>query len=394
MPSSFPILTLKAGNEVHLKNRHHSIFKNAVQTFPDCEDGSIVRVEDSRKAFLCFATLNRKAYICGRVISFEEGEPMAIIRKNIERAIDLRRRLVMAADTTAFRLINAEGDLIPGLIVDQYGSVVVIQLTTLGMDKLRPWIVDMLFGLLKPSAIFEKSTSSARKKEGLNDREGWLKGKVEGKIQIQERGIKYFIDLAGSQKTGFFLDQREMRTLVRSMAKGRTVLDVCSYVGGFSVNALLGGAKTADAIDYDAAAIARAREHVALNKLPAALFGAYKEDAFLFLRKIPLPRTYDFIILDPPAFAKRSSDLEQAKHAYTDLNRLAFMALPPGGLLLTCSCSYQMDPTLFQTVVFHAARQAKREVKILGRHRHALDHPVNLYHPEADYLKSLLLWVE
>ncbi len=394
MATSFPVLILKAGHEVHLKNRHCSIFKTAIQTFPQCEDGAIVKVCDVRNAFLCYATINRKAYICGRVIGFEEGDPMEIIRKNIERAVAMRQKMVATADTTAFRLINAEGDGIPGLIVDQYGPVVVVQLTTLGMDKLRSWIVDTISALVKPAAIFEKSTSSARKKEGLQDREGWLKGKMNTKIEVVERGVKYLIELAGSQKTGLFIDQREMRSLVRSISKGRTVLDVCSYVGGFSVNALLGGAKTADAVDYDAAAIARAKEHVAINKLPAAIFGAYAEDAFQFMRKIPLPRQYDFIILDPPAFAKRSSDLDQAKHAYTDLNRLALQVLPPGGLLLTCSCSYQVDVQLFQTLIFHAARQAKREVKILERHRQAFDHPINLYHPEADYLKSLLLWVE
>jgi 23S rRNA (cytosine1962-C5)-methyltransferase len=169
---------------------------------------------------------------------------------------------------------------------------------------------------------------------------------------------------------------------------------VCSYVGGFSLNALAGGALAADAVDYDTTAIAQAKKHMEMNGVDLSRFGSYSEDAFDFLRRKPLPRPYDFIILDPPAFAKRSTDLEPAKKAYTDLNRLAMEALPAGSLLLTCSCSYQMDPQLFQTVVFHAARQAKRFVRILHRHRQAIDHPVNLYHPEVDYLKSLLLWVE
>lgn len=210
----------------------------------------------------------------------------------------------------------------------------------------------------------------------------------------KERGLQYLIDLVGSQKTGLFLDQREMRAMVKQFAKGRTVLDCCSYVGGFALNALAGGALAADAVDYDKDAIAHATKHMEMNGIDLSTFGSYAEDVFVFLRRRPLPRPYDFIILDPPAFAKRSSDIEQAKKAYTDMNRSAMSALPAGSLLLTCSCSYHVDAQLFQTIVFHAARQAKRNIRILQRHHQAYDHPVNLYHPEADYLKSLLLWVE
>ncbi|MDD4628148.1 MAG: class I SAM-dependent rRNA methyltransferase [Candidatus Peribacteraceae bacterium] len=392
--NQFPVLTLKAGSDVHLRNRHHAIFQTAVQTFPAVEDGSIVEVRDSRGDFLCYATLNRQAYICGRAIAFEKGDPLIALRKLIEHAVALRKTLFATEDTTAYRLVNAEGDGLPGLIVDRYNDILVIQLTTLGFDHLRTWLADTLMELLKPKGIFEKSTGPARKKEGMEEEEGWVRGKGEGTVEVKERGIKYLITLEGSQKTGLFLDQREMRSLVRNFAKDRTVLDCCSYVGGFSVNALAGGALHADAVDYDAAALARATEHVQLNGFGADRFSSSAEDVFNFLRRRPLPHPYDFIILDPPAFAKRSSDLDPAKKAYTDLNRLAFQILPPGGLLLTCSCSYQINAEIFQTIVFHAARQAKRSVQIIQRHRQALDHPVNLFHPEGDYLKSLLLWVK
>jgi 23S rRNA (cytosine1962-C5)-methyltransferase len=391
---AYPVLILKRDREAHLKNRHHAIYSSAVLRFPNANDGSIVEVRDADGRFLCFATLNRNAYICGRAIAFEEGDPLASIRRTIERAIDLRRRFVIAPDTTAYRVINAEGDALPGLIADLYGDVLVLQFTTLGMDRLRDWVVEQLQDLLKPRAIFEKSTGLARKKEKLLPREGWIKGEVKGDIEVLERGVRYLIALEGSQKTGLFLDQREMRALVRSFAKGRTVLDCCSYVGGFSVNALLGGALAADAVDYDEAALKRVQEHARINGCSPDTLGTYREDAFNFFRRSPLPRTYDFIILDPPAFAKRSSDLLPAKRAYTDLNRMAFTALAPQSLLLTCSCSYQVDAVLFQTLVFHAARLAGRSAKIISRHRVALDHPVNLYHPEGEYLKSLLLWVE
>lgn len=394
MSQTYPILILKPGRDPHLKNRHHAIFQTAVSVYPDCPDGSIVEVQSSGKQFLCYATLNRKAYICGRAIAFEKGDPLEQLKATIQRAIDLRRQFFKKEDTNSFRLVNAEGDGVPGLIVDQYDKVLVVQLTTRGMDILRPWVSKTLTEMLKPIAIFEKSAGPGRKKEGLEGVEGWLSGKGPDTITIKERGLKYLITLMGSQKTGLFLDQREMRSLVKRFAEGRTVLDCCSYVGGFSLNALAGGAKAADAVDYDKAAIARASEHMKVNGIDMKKFGGYSEDVFQFLRRETLPNKYDFIVLDPPAFAKRSTDIDRAKHAYTDLNRMAMEALPKGGLLLTCSCSYQIDQQLFQTIIFHASQQAKRSVRILQRHHHAYDHPVNIYHPEVDYLKSLLLWIE
>jgi len=394
MLQTYPILTVKPGLEVHLRNKHHAIYRSAIRTEPQCSPGCIVEVQAHDGSFLCYATYNPKAYICGRAIAFKQTEPLAQLREQMEKAITLRKQFFKNEDTDCFRLINAEGDAIPGLIVDEYAGVLVMQLTTLGMEKLRDWVSDTLRELCTPVAIFEKSTGAARKKEGLDGREGWIGTPGPEVIPIKERGLIYHIALAGSQKTGLFLDQREMRSMVRQFAKDRTVLDCCSYVGGFSLNALAGGALAADAVDYDDVAIGRAKEHMQLNGVPADRFNGYAQDVFDFLRRKPQPRPYDFIILDPPAFAKRSSDLEQAKKAYTDMNRMAMEHLPAGGLLLTCSCSYQVDATIFQTIVFHAARQARRNVRIIQRHRMAMDHPINIYHPEVDYLKSLLLWVE
>ena len=400
--SAFPIIILKPERDWPLRNHHHAIYKTAIGKLPEIKNGGIAEVRSSNGDFLCYATVNIHAYITGRAISFEEKEdPMLVLRRNIERSIDLRRRLISLEDTNAVRLINAEGDGIPGLIVDQYGDVIVLQITTLGMDRLREWIVDLLWNICKPTAIYEKSTSTARKNERIDPVEGWVRSVAgsgsgaDSVVFIHERGLKYEINLEGSQKTGLFLDQREMRSLVRSFAKGKTVLDCCSYVGGFSVNALKGGAIAADAVDYDTAALEQAKKHVEMNGMEMSRFGSFAQDAFDFLRRKPLPRMYDFVVLDPPAFAKRSTDVEDAKRAYTDLNRMGMEALPKeGGLLLTCSCSFHIDPVLFQTIVFHAARQAKRSARILLRHRQAIDHPVNIYHPETDYLKSLFLWIE
>ncbi len=390
----YPVLQIKPGADVHLRNRHHAIYRSAVERAPST-DGVIVRVVGSDGKFLCYATYNSKAYICARAVAFEDSDPLVQMRRLIERSVELRHSFFSREDTNAYRLVNAEGDGIPGLIVDQYNRTLVVQLTTLGMDNLRDWVTKTLLEICDTDQVFEKSSGSGRKKEGLEPKEGWLHGEASGSIPVVERGLKFAIELTGSQKTGLFLDQREMRSLVRILAPGRTVLDVCSYVGGFSVAALAGGALSSDAVDYDTGALAAARRNAELNGIDAGKIATYDQDAFDFLRRDPTPKAYDFVILDPPAFAKRSSDIEQAKHAYTDLNRMAMQILPKsGGMLLTCSCSYQIDVPLFQTIVFHAARQAKRTVRILHRHRQAFDHPVNIYHPEVDYLKSLLLWVE
>ena len=390
---AYPVLTLKPGRDAPVKNRHHTLYRTAFES-TDVENGSIAEIRSSEGEFLCYATVNTRAYIAARAIAFEEGDPLLILRRTMKQAIDLRSAFFSDPDTTAYRLINAEGDGVPGLIVDRYGDTVVVQLTTLGMDRLRPWLVNTLADLCNATKLFEKSTGASRAKEGLEPKEGWLRGKGDDRIIIKERGLQYVISLAGSQKTGLFLDQRNMRSLVRSLAPGRTVLDVCSYVGGFSMSALAGGATFADAVDYDDEALERAQEHATLNGFTADQFTTYSEDAFDFLRRAPLPRSYDFIILDPPAFAKGDEDLSIARGKYTDLNRMAMQALPAGGLLLTCSCSYQITPEIFQTLVFFAALQAGRTVRILQRHHLAYDHPVNLFHPETDYLKSLLLWIE
>lgn len=391
---NYPILQLKPGKDASLRSRHHAIMPAAIGSAAEVEDGGIVEVRSASGEFLAFAFYNAKANIAGRAFAFAPGDPLLQLKASIERAIESRSALKADKGTDCWRLVNAEGDAVPGLIVDQFGPVLSVQLTTLGMDRQREWVLDLLMNLVKPEAIFEKSSGTAREKEGLGDKEGWVRGKAQGTVTVKERGLRYLVDLEGGQKTGLFLDQREMRTLVRTLSAGRTVLDICSYVGGFSVNALAGGALAAVAVDYDKSAIARAQEHARINGFAQPQFETSSEDAFHYLRRVPKGAAFDFIILDPPAFAKRSQDLEPAKKSYGDLNRMAFQILPPGGLLLTCSCSYQMTPDLFQEVVFQAARSARRGVKILSRHRQALDHPVNLFHPEGDYLKSLLLQVD
>ena len=294
--------------------------------------------------------------------------------------------------TNARRLVNAEGDGLPGLVADLYDDVLVLQVATLGMERLKPLVVDHLAAALKPRAIYERSDLPARREEGLGDVEALLAGEAVEKVRILEGGIPYWVVLTSGQKTGFYLDQRESRRLVRECAAGRRVLNTFAYTGSFSVCALLGGAVRADSVDSSAPAMALARENFELNGLPADAGLFVTADVFEFLRGPALD--HDFIILDPPAFAKKRTDVVAGCRGYKDINRLALQRVRAPGLVLTFSCSHFVDEGLFQQVVFQAAHEAGRRVRILQKHRQAFDHPVNIYQPETAYLKGFLLYVD
>lgn len=384
---------LKPGREVHARNRHPWIFMGAVGSAPEFENGDILPVHTAYGQFIGYAYFNKGQSIMGRMVSFSEQDPLDSIRESILSALTLRKQYV-PADTTAYRLINGEGDNLPGLIVDQYGKVLVVQINTLGMEKLKPMVLEILIAEIKPKAIYEKSNSPTRRKEGLEDVSGWIHGKATEPIEVLEHGIAFKVYFSKGQKTGFFLDQREMRQLVKNFSKGKTLLNCFGYTGGFSAYALSGKAKRADTLDLDPDAIAAAQENITLNGFSGKNSAFYCEDVFRFLSGQTLPHTYDFIILDPPAFAKRASDIPNATRGYREINRMAMQHLPAGGLLLTSSCSQHIDVQAFQTIVFQAAKDANRKIKILSNHLLAVDHPVNLFFPEGDYLKSLLLYVE
>jgi 23S rRNA (cytosine1962-C5)-methyltransferase len=310
----------------------------------------------------------------------------------VERALKLRATLFDPAVTNARRLINSEGDGLPGLVADMYAGVLVVQVATLGMEKLKPLVIDLLSAALKPRSVIERSELPARKEEGLEPAEALLAGEPADRVRVLEAGIPYWVGLAKGQKTGFYLDQRESRALVRQFAAGRRVLNAFSYTGSFSVCALLGGALRADSVDTSAVALELAQENFELNGLPADSGLFFTADVFEFLREPALD--HDFVILDPPAFAKRRTDVVAACRGYKDINRLALQRLRAPGLLLTFSCSHFVDEVLFQQVVFQAAHEAGRRVRILQKHRQAFDHPVNVYHPETAYLKGFLLYVD
>ena len=385
-------VVLKPGRDKAIRNRHHWIFSGAIRDLPDFEDGEVLPVHGAGGDLLGHAYFNRKSSITGRMIAFGSEPPEAAVRHSIERALALRAKLFDPAVTNARRLINAEGDSLPGLIADLYDDVLVLQVATLGMEKLKPLVVDILDGALRPRTIFERSDLPARREEGLDETQALLAGEPVERVRILESGVSYWVGLTQGQKTGFYLDQRESRKLVRECAAGRRVLNAFAYTGSFSVCALLGGAVKADSVDSSAAALALAQDNFELNGLASDSGMFFTADVFEFLREPALD--HDFIILDPPAFAKKRTDVVSACRGYKDINRLALQRVRAPGLVLTFSCSHFVDEGLFQQVVFQAASEAGRRVRILQRHRQAFDHPVNIYHPETAYLKGLLLYVD
>lgn len=384
-------LILKKGKEKPLLNKHHWIFSGAVHMLPDCKNGEIVPVHSFDGLFLGQCYVNKRSSITGRMLSFDDGDVYQTIKKRIQEAYTLRNSLFDFSKTNAYRLVNAEGDFLPGLIIDRFNDHLVIQIGTLGMDKLKPFIVKTLQELIQPKCIFEKSLMPSRKDEGLEPLQQVLAGELSNLVQVTENGVRFLIDILHGQKTGFFLDQRGMRELVREHSDGKKVLNCFSYSGGFSAYAAAGGALSVDSVDISAGAIDLSHQNMALNSItcPAKFIEA---DVFEFLRHQPM--NYDLVVLDPPAFAKRQKDIIPACRGYKDINRIAMHRMPSRSLLLTCSCSYYIDEALFQKVIFQAAVEAGKKVRIISKHRLAEDHPINICHPEGDYLKSLLLYLE
>jgi 23S rRNA (cytosine1962-C5)-methyltransferase len=388
-------VVLKQGKERSLQiNRHPWIFSGAIDTFSeDMEAGDLAFVYSAQGEFLAQAYFQMENSLSGRVLSWDQTPMLEVLRKHIQKAWKLRSSTMDRTHTNCFRWINAEEDGLPGLIVDYYDHVLVLQISTLGMEKLSPDIVQILIEEINPRCIYEKSTSRARAQEGLLPKEGFLYGEEVQEQMVLENGISFIVSILDGQKTGFFLDQKEMRKKVGELSKGRRVLNCFSYSGGFSLYALQGGASHVTSVDICPRATALCQRNSEIGKFPKEKHAIYQEDVFSFLQKESMA-SYDLIVLDPPAFAKKRQEVQAAAQGYRTINQIVLETCKPGTILLTCSCSYFMDPGLFQQVIFQAASSAKREVKILSKHIQSIDHPVSLYHPEGEYLKSLLLWVE
>lgn len=331
--------------------------------------------------------LNKGRSIVGHMLAFGQESLEEALQKRIRDAHTLRKRWFNPEVTNAFRLINAEGDGIPGLIVDAYGDTLVIQVANAGIERLKSQIVDLLIAEIKPRSIFEKSTSFMRRKEGLEEMKLQLYGDGAPEVEVLENGLKYAVDVLEGQKTGLFLDQREMRSLVRNLSHEKKVLNCFAYTGGFSISALAGGASHVDSVEMSAKCGPRIEKNLALNQLSSHTFIC--EDVFDYLKKSDW--SHDLVILDPPAFVKKREDVPRAFRAYKDLNRYCIERMRPATLLLSCSCSYHVDEALFQNILFRAANEANREVRIIEKHR--LAHPISIFHPESSYLKSFLLYI-
>lgn len=381
---------LKKGRDKSVRNRHHWIFSGSVAQYPEFEDGDILPVVSHEGEILGYGYFNRLCSLCGRIVSFGDKEPLESVKEKLARAVELRKQLLKR--TNACRLINAEGDALPGLVVDQYNETLVLQISTLGMVKLKDVVVKWLIEKIQPRTIYEKSDSPARREEGLAPFRGLIFGDEVEEVEIQENGLNFLINPLRGQKTGFFLDQRSMRELLRNFASGLKVLDLFSYTGAFSIYALSGGAREVTLVESSAFALDMAQRNFEINGFSMSKVNLIKSDAFKFLSQENLP--YDLIICDPPSFAHRKNELKRAYRGMKQLHRLLFHRIPSGSLLMTFSCSYYLTEVLFQKLIFQAAQEEDRSVRIIQRHRLAIDHPLNIFHPESEYLKGFLLAVD
>ncbi len=381
---------LQKGKERPVKNRHPWIFSGAIDRIDEgFEAGDLVRVLSSEEEFLGVGYLNPQSQIVVRMLAFEDVTiDEAFFDEKISQALELRKKF-MPPFTNAYRLIHSEGDFLSGLTVDVYGDFLVAEFNTAGIDAWKPVIVRILQRYFPAYSIFERSDSDLRKWEGLKRSVGVLTGKEPPEaIEIQEHGLFFGVDIKGGQKTGFFLDQRENREVVRGLSAGKRVLNCFAYTGGFSVYAAKGEAKEVVSVESSEPAVQMGRKNFERNRLGTEQSVWAQQDVFDYLRATK--KEFDLIILDPPAFCKSKNQVQDAARGYKDINLQALKQLPKGGLLFTFSCSSYITPDLFQKIIFGAASDARRNVRILKKTSHAFDHPINIYHPEGEYLKGLL----
>ncbi len=390
-------IMLKPGREKALLRRHPWVFSGAVAKVKgNPASGDTVAIADHRGQFLAWASYSPQSRIRARVWSWREDEIIGLdfFRRRVKAAL-ARRASWLGADTDAYRLVFAEADGLPGVIADRYGETVVVQFLSAGAEAWREAITDALQEATAAARVYERSDAEVRRLEGLPPWVGVLRGdEPPDRIRIAEHGKAFWVDVRRGHKTGFYLDQRENRAWVGAHARGKRVLNAFAYTGGFAVYALAGGASEVVSVDTSGEALALARENIALNGLPAERTAFLQEDVFHLLRKLhSTGEKFDMVILDPPKFAPTAAQVPQAARGYKDINRLAFHLLPPGGLLVTFSCSGGLDAALFQKIVADAAVDAGVEARIVARLTQGPDHPVALNYPESAYLKGLVVVV-
>lgn len=394
---TYPKIVLKRGKEESMMRRHPWVFSGAVQSAEgDIEEGEIVDVVSHSGEFIARGHC-AVGTIAVRILSFtDQAIDSAWWHARVASAYELRRslRLTDNEQTTCYRLIHGEGDLLPGLIVDIYDKVAVVQCHSVGMYVNRKEIAQAIKDVYgdKIEAIFDKSSLSLPRNSGIEAVDGYLLGSSHGECTVKEGGNKFTVNWEKGQKTGFFIDQRFNRELVGNYSRNRKVLNTFCYTGGFSVYALAGGASEVVSVDSSERAVELAKANVELNFGAEAAHKAIASDTFDFMKDID--EQYDMIILDPPAYAKHHKVLGNATQGYKRLNTRAISKIKPGGILFTFSCSQAVSKELFRTTVFSAAAIAGRKVRILHQLSQPADHPIDIYHPEGEYLKGLVLFVE
>jgi len=392
---TYPELTLKKGSERSLLNGHPWVYSGAVGRKPtDAPSGSVVDVFDHRGRFVTRGFYNPHASIRVRALTGDRQRTIddTFLRETIDRAVQLRHQSPLPACTNGMRLIHGESDGLPGLIVDQYADYLVVQFHTCGVERLRSEILDVLWNSLQPRGIYERSDVGTRRAEGLNDRPtGLVRGEAPPEfVEIEEHGVRLYVDLYRGQKTGFFLDQRENRALLQQLSQGQSLLNCFAYTGGFSAHALKGGASRTLDVDISPQLLPAARRTLDANCPTEAHSDYLVANTFPFLEELAErgPR-FDIVVIDPPSLLRKQHQLKHAMGVYTKLNRNGLKLVRSGGLLVTASCSSRISQEDFFQVVRRAAVGARVQLRVVAYHLHAPDHPVDPAFPEGRYLKCI-----
>jgi 23S rRNA (cytosine1962-C5)-methyltransferase len=391
-----PEIYIKVDREKSIIKRHPWIFSGTIDKVAgNPKIGETVDVLSANGEFLARASYNPNSSIAGRIWTWDESEQIStnLFHDRLNKAITCRWKIKDLIQSDAVRMVNAESDNLPGLILDRYQDTYVIQFLTAGVEYWKSIIIDCVLDITHAKILYERSDVDIRQLEGLPLRNGLLHGKLtENKVVITENDLKFSVDIIAGHKTGFYLDQRDNRMITQKISAGLNVLDCFAYSGGFGLNALYGNANSITLVDSSGTALSQAKENLILNNLTTENVTFIEQDIFKYLRTLrDSGKVFDMIILDPPKFAPTSSNAEQAARGYKDINLLAFKILNPGGILITFSCSGGVSEEFFQKIVYGAALDAKAEAVILKRLHQAPDHPVALNYPESAYLKGFII---
>lgn len=387
-------LTIKQKRTGPITGFHPWVFSQALVNIPDgIPSGEPVYLKSEKGEFLATGYFSSYSQIAVRIWGYDKDETVdeAFFAKRIEKAYNTRKRYVESPETNAFRIVNGENDLLPGLIVDKYADYLVVQFHTAGIESWKEKIIAALEKIIRPKGIYERSDVAVRRFDHLDSVQGLLSGSIPELITIRENGLQFLVDVKHGQKTGFFLDQRDKRKAFTKYTKDASVLNCFSYTGGFSVYALAGGAKKVTSIDSSEAAIALARENIKLNSFDADKCQFICDDVKPYLRNIS--EQFDAIVLDPPAFVKDRKKKKEGIEGYKSINSMAMRALTENGVLVTCSCSNHLSLEEFRFLLSEAGGKVKRSLKILETFSHGIDHPQSVPFLEGEYLKCFFLAV-